>query len=116
LSHSNSPVLCWVFSRWVLRTRCLGWLWTVILLISASWVARITRKSHWCPACFDYFWDRISHLCQGWPRQRPYLHGGRWGKRWHHYAQLPLVEMAVSQTFWLGWLWTDSPNLHLSSR
>jgi hypothetical protein len=27
-----------------------GWLWTVILLISASWVARITGVSHWCLA------------------------------------------------------------------
>jgi hypothetical protein len=26
---------------------CPGWLWTVILLISASWVARITGVSHW---------------------------------------------------------------------
>jgi hypothetical protein len=29
----------------VLRTICLGWLWTVILLIFASWVARITGTS-----------------------------------------------------------------------
>jgi hypothetical protein len=28
-------------------TICLGWLWTAILLISASWVARITDVSHW---------------------------------------------------------------------
>jgi hypothetical protein len=27
-------------------TICLGWLWTVILLISASWVARITGVRH----------------------------------------------------------------------
>jgi hypothetical protein len=25
----------------------LGWLWTVILLMSASWVAKITGVSHW---------------------------------------------------------------------
>jgi hypothetical protein len=30
-----------------LWTICLGWLWPVILLISASWVARITGVSHW---------------------------------------------------------------------
>jgi hypothetical protein len=30
-----------------MRTICLGWLWTVILLISASWVVRITGMSHW---------------------------------------------------------------------
>jgi hypothetical protein len=29
---------------------CLGWLWTFILLISASWGARITGVRHWCPA------------------------------------------------------------------
>jgi hypothetical protein len=27
-------------------TICLGWLWTSILLISTSWVARITGMSH----------------------------------------------------------------------
>jgi hypothetical protein len=31
-------------------TICLGWLWTVILLISASWVAGITGESHRRPA------------------------------------------------------------------
>jgi hypothetical protein len=31
-----------------LRTICLSWLWTVILLISSSWVARIISMSHWC--------------------------------------------------------------------
>jgi hypothetical protein len=30
----------------VWQTVCLDWLWTVILLISASWVARITGVSH----------------------------------------------------------------------
>jgi hypothetical protein len=31
------------------RTIYLVWLWTAILLISASWVARITGVSHQCP-------------------------------------------------------------------
>jgi hypothetical protein len=31
-------------------TICLGWHQTMILLISASWVARITGVSHWHPA------------------------------------------------------------------
>jgi hypothetical protein len=31
-------------------TISLGWLRTSILLISASWVTRITDVSHWCPA------------------------------------------------------------------
>jgi hypothetical protein len=32
-----------------------GWLWTVILLISASWVARITGVSHWAWLLFFFF-------------------------------------------------------------
>jgi hypothetical protein len=38
----------------VSRTICLGWLQTGILLISASWVARITGVSHWCPALHKF--------------------------------------------------------------
>jgi hypothetical protein len=34
----------------VSQTICLGWVQTAVLLISASWVARITGESHWCPA------------------------------------------------------------------
>jgi hypothetical protein len=47
-SWTTPPALFFVkfFSRWAHRTICLGWLWTVILLISASWVARITGVSH----------------------------------------------------------------------
>jgi hypothetical protein len=39
------------------RTICLGWLQTMILLISASWVARITGVSHRhrVPGCFLRF-------------------------------------------------------------
>jgi hypothetical protein len=37
-------------------TICQGWLWTVILLISASWVARITGMSHHCPANKAFWW------------------------------------------------------------
>jgi hypothetical protein len=33
-----------------LQTICLGWLQTEVLLISVSWVARITGVSHWHPA------------------------------------------------------------------
>jgi hypothetical protein len=53
LSHSTSPFFC-VCDRFfrdrVWQTLYLGWLQTVILLISASRVARITSMSHWCPA------------------------------------------------------------------
>jgi hypothetical protein len=62
----------------VSRTIFLSWLRTVILRISASWVAKITGVSHWCPLFlffFFYFWlffflNRQSrHLCS-WPFQR----------------------------------------------
>jgi hypothetical protein len=39
-------------------TICPTWLQTVILLISASWIARITGASHWCLAldvCFNKY-------------------------------------------------------------
>jgi hypothetical protein len=39
LSHSISPFLWWDFWDRVWQTIYSGWLWTVILLISASWVA-----------------------------------------------------------------------------
>jgi hypothetical protein len=49
LSHYVSPFLCDGFFRdSVLWTICLGWLWTAIFLISASWEARIA--GHGCPA------------------------------------------------------------------
>jgi hypothetical protein len=50
LSHSSSPLCNGYFWDRVLQTICLGWLLTVNLLISASWVARITGVNHWCLA------------------------------------------------------------------
>jgi hypothetical protein len=38
--------LWWVFQDRFSQTICQGWLQTSILLISASWVARITGMSH----------------------------------------------------------------------
>jgi hypothetical protein len=50
-SHSSSPIFCLKgFFRIGSQTICLGWFRTEILLISASWVARITGVSHQCPA------------------------------------------------------------------
>jgi hypothetical protein len=46
LNHYTSPFLCLVFSRQGLMTYLHGWLWNLFLLISASWVARITDLSH----------------------------------------------------------------------
>jgi hypothetical protein len=42
------------FQNRVSLTICLGWLQTVILLISAFWVTRITGVSHWHPAGVDF--------------------------------------------------------------
>jgi hypothetical protein len=42
--------LWWVFPDRVSWTICPGWLPVTILLISASWVARITGMSHLYPA------------------------------------------------------------------
>jgi hypothetical protein len=35
-------------------TICLGCLQTTVILISASWVARITEVNHWCPSSSFY--------------------------------------------------------------
>jgi hypothetical protein len=51
----------------ILRTICLGWLLTVILLISASWVARITGVNHWRWASIFY------QVFQGQPEHVGYV-------------------------------------------
>jgi hypothetical protein len=53
---ATSPALfLWrVFQDRVLQTICLGWLQTMILLIAAFWVARITGVSHWYLTCFFF--------------------------------------------------------------
>jgi hypothetical protein len=53
LSHSTSPFLWRVFQDRVSQTVNWGWLGTMILLISASWVAGITGVSHQRPASGD---------------------------------------------------------------
>jgi hypothetical protein len=69
--------LWWVFQDSVLQTICLAWLQTSILLISASWVARIIGTSHlrWlfcCCCCFFLFLrqglKRETVLRSGWPQ------------------------------------------------
>jgi hypothetical protein len=54
---ATPPVLFlwWVFGDRVTWTICPGWLQIVILLISPSWVARITGLSHWHPATHFVF-------------------------------------------------------------
>jgi hypothetical protein len=58
LSHSASSFCDGYFQDRVLRTICLVWLWATILLISASWVPKITGMSHQRPVTSLF----ISHL------------------------------------------------------
>jgi hypothetical protein len=46
--------LWWFSFKIVSQTTCLGWLQTAILLISASWVARITGVNHRSRAPHSY--------------------------------------------------------------
>jgi hypothetical protein len=49
------PFFCdGVFQDRVLQTICPGWLWTMILLISASWVVRIIKMTHQRLASFTF--------------------------------------------------------------
>jgi hypothetical protein len=54
LSHISSPFHSDYSGDRVLWTICLGWPWTTILPISASWVARITGISHQGLASFFF--------------------------------------------------------------
>jgi hypothetical protein len=69
------------FFKRVSETICPGWFWTMMLLISASWIARITGMSHQCLARengnLEIVWFCLSPrprltwnlLCStGWPR------------------------------------------------
>jgi hypothetical protein len=63
LSHTTSPIFCdKVFWDRVSGTVCLGWLQIVILLISASWVVRITGVSHPCRQCNFLSWHKTIRL------------------------------------------------------
>jgi hypothetical protein len=55
-SRTVSQNKLFLFINLLSHTFCPGCLGTVILPISVSQVARITGVSHWCLACFHYFW------------------------------------------------------------
>jgi hypothetical protein len=66
------------FQDRVLRTICPGWLSVTILLISASWVARITGVSHWllAPYCVLFilqYWSLLSRGSTTWATPSPSL-------------------------------------------
>jgi hypothetical protein len=42
-------------------TICPGWLWSAILIISATWIARITDVSHQCPASWVFLYQGVRH-------------------------------------------------------
>jgi hypothetical protein len=63
LNHSASPFCAGYFRDRVSWTICLGWLRTMILLISAFWVARITGLSHPCQASQPFLSVYSSHCC-----------------------------------------------------
>jgi hypothetical protein len=50
LSHSSSPFVWFFFWDSVSWIICLDWLWITVLLIFASWVARIMDVNHQCQA------------------------------------------------------------------
>jgi hypothetical protein len=60
LSHFTSPLCVRYFRDSLLQTVCLGWFRTVILLISASWVARITGVSPVLPTPLIRLWHWVS--------------------------------------------------------
>jgi hypothetical protein len=113
LTHSASPFFvifffcrCFVFSeKGSQELFAQGWLWTLILLISASWEARIIGMSHWCPA--SYFSNRGLCLLPGQPRL--------WCSRSQPPKQFGLTDVppcpaiswdGVLITFCPGWPWT----------
>jgi hypothetical protein len=68
LSHSTSPVLCWVFSKNGIMNYLPRLASNLDPPISASWVARIIGVSHQHPVCSGYFGDGFSRtICLGWP-------------------------------------------------
>jgi hypothetical protein len=65
------------FQDRVLWTLCLDWPWTSILLISASWEAKMTGLTHWRPASLFYLF--IFFLL----------------KTWFHYVSQTSLELTV---------------------
>jgi hypothetical protein len=61
-------IFLWLFGDGVSRTICPGWPGTVILLISASQVTRVTDVSRWCLAWLHFLAIAVAvrgQLCSG---------------------------------------------------
>jgi hypothetical protein len=76
LTQSANPFLWRVFWDRVSWNYLPGWLWTSIILISASWVARMTGMSHRCLTAF-----LILKSYSPYPFCRDFLQGGRAGRQ-----------------------------------
>jgi hypothetical protein len=63
-----------------------AWLRNAILLISASWVDRITGVSHWCPADISRLEPRFA-ICKLTPSLEHYKNIG---KKPFSYSHIPL--------------------------
>jgi hypothetical protein len=60
LEYCLQSILLWLLWRWGLENYLLGWPQTMILLISASQIARITGVSHWWYT-ICYKWIHVIH-------------------------------------------------------
>jgi hypothetical protein len=103
LSHSTSLFCGGFFQDRVLWTICLSWTvcWAVILLISASWITRITGMRCWHLAISVIFWigsDVYAPTCLYCdpPISVSWL-AGMTGTCYH--AQLLLVEIRSCELF-----------------
>jgi hypothetical protein len=121
LSHSTSPFLWWVFQDRFSWTICLEWLQTVILLISASWVARITGVSHPHPASLTSLRNNkeASVFGQKEARLARWAQLGGGGGRLGHHLDVTLSRWEVcgggSGGEWNVWVLTWWSQGHLSS-
>jgi hypothetical protein len=103
----------------VLWTICHSWLQTMVLLISASWVARIIGMKPLTSGWFGYFWGKVGHLHLSLP--------GLWSSYFYasHVAGMTDTYPPCSVFCWLIWHLTnilsrlalthDPPDLHFWS-
>jgi hypothetical protein len=86
----------------VLQTICLGWLWTVILLISTSWVARIIGVSHQHVAAPLLYVALSLEYCvlSTLLHSPPTLQHREWGKQMLHHVLAPLTKEKPPPSIW----------------
>jgi hypothetical protein len=82
-----------------LQTTCLGWLRTMVLLISASWGARITGVSHWCLASLRFWWKL-------WPVPQGHMLVHFFGGPWSSPVENQQIQL-LPVTYWVQWPCAD---------